>query len=426
MSIFTENVNVDDDEDLSSDEEPTGTNQLNADWTVDEKRALVHAIEAQLPANDSITYSRRLKSIKWQSVNLPGRSEQDCKVMLMQILKKIRHLRTLGELLGDVHVALTNPRPTYSKNAYNLFCAEYRAQRPDRKIAVTELGQLFRNLPLVERQRFDEQAAAANSKELPQRKRAALLRELEGQPKTPFNLYCRAELETGRFEKQKMRTDFARLNDEEKLPFVKQAMSMAQEAGRDSFEVLSTKEIRMIRQSVKPPSAYNLFVKEYFANAVGNVTMMDVSRAYKELQPDSKKELQERASKMKDNAAPTAINSKKTPDAESATVEEPRVKKAKKTKTTTENEFTQPKLETTLTPVKSKRSDAVDGDSGRKRKSNGNSALDHALSSPMANSTRFTSIKMESSSETESVVNKRRKSIKSEKSRIAEPERVPT
>lgn len=463
MSIFAEPVNVDDEEFSTDDEQATAADnttttttneQATGEWSVDEKRALLKAIEAQLPPADDVSYTRRLKTLDWALIQVAGRTEQQNKLQLMQLLKKIRHVRSLTELFGDVHAVLDKPTLPRSKNAYILFCAEFRARRPDLKLSVTELAQRFRELSAEERSVYDDAANAANSENKPERKRKELLRELDAQLGTPFNLFCRAELAQGKYVKQQMRSDFARLTDEEKLPFVRSALEQAQAAGVDSFSVLTTKEIRMLKTQAqtKPLTAYNLFVREFYANGAGNATLVGASHAYKELSTDAKRVLQERAAAISGADVPepkVKSKSKKAAAATETTATTPTTKAAKKptkSKLTAANGMAgQPTIESLLTPLK-KRTDAVDGasgsgsaklllhsprsvpalDSGRKRKSNGGDAttvLADGLTPPTANSTRR-SIKMESSSETDSA-SKKRKSIKEERTRIPEPERVP-
>lgn len=446
MSIFAEPISVEDDEDNqddASDTEPTttagaaGAGVADGAWTADEKHTLIATIEEQLPRDDNQSYTRRLKTLDWNCVQLPGRTERDCKEQLMLLLKKLRHVRSLSELCGDVHRYIDNPPQSAAQNsAYHFFCADYRKANPGQgKGTFSEWGAAFRALTPEQRQKYDEMAAAARKGDEPKR----LQRELEAATATPFILFCRAELErTGTLNKVALRQEFGKLSDEERMPWIRAALAQAQQDGVESFQVLSTKELKLVKNKPKQMTGYTLFIKEQYASVEGgrgNQSLADVSRMYKELSAAQKLIYKKRAAavvKEEGKAAGDAAKPAKKAPAQAflsvqLAAETPPAKKLKQTKLVSdaggEAANAEEKL---LTPLKRQPAPYAQLDetdaflrsppprqpgelSSRKRKSNGETPVVDTLS-PSANSTRR-SIKMESSSETEttSSAKKRRK-----------------
>lgn len=451
MSIFTEPVKHDEDGTASSDDDDDNiavsgakplaiTNGETSNWTLEEKRTLLQAIEEQLPEEDTISYTRRLKTLKWETICINGREEQDCKLQLMVLLKKIRHVRSLRELFGDVHQKLDNPRET-KKSAYSLFCADFHRDRPqvtgptNGRRLFTDMAEAFRNLAPEERQRYDAEAAASTSRSkktgmTAERKLAELLAELEKQPGTPFNMFCRDEVAQGRYGKMQMRSDYAQLTDEQRIVYVRRAAVEAQAKAVDPITVLTTKEFKLLKtggEAKKTITAYNLFVRQFYQDNA-NASFHDVSKAYRELAADQKVDLKAKVARLKE-----AGKSKKDTKTElSSTSSSP-----KKLVQTSLHFATPPPKKAVVTTTSKVDLDLVDGtsskatDNARKRKSNGNVNIDDTIggdesiqvASPIGNSTR--NIKQECNSGSENGSARKQKRIKSEAKRPTEPERVP-
>lgn len=447
FSIFADDVISSEDEGAATDTKAHsgGGGEANDDtdsgWSVTEKRALLQAIEQQLPDDDTISYTRRLKSLKWEQIQLDGRTEQECKIQLMVLLKKIRHVRSLRELFGDVHQRLDNPRDA-KKSAYSLFCADYFRDRPaggttNGRRLFTDMAEAFRNLAPAERQRYDDEAGASRSKGRSggvshERKCAELMAELERQPGTPLNMFCREEVAQGRTAKMQMRSDYAQLDDEQRIVYVRKAALEAQAKAVDPTTVLTTKDFRLLKTGSDPKkslSMYNLFVREFYQTNT-HASFHEVSKAYRELPSDKREVLREKAAQLQlDGAAATSGAKKSKKSVESAATVTP-----KKALVQTSLQFATPPSKRAF----DKTADSVDGTkadgtSARKRKSNGKAADDcnggddsiQAVS-PIGNSTR--NIKQESNSESESSARKRKR-IKKEtspkKTTMIEPDSIP-
>lgn len=459
MSLFAEpDVIIDEvlDDELSSDDDDDLTATTNSavggapgNWSTGEKESLLLAIESLLPATDNFSYTRRLKALDWRLVQIAGRSAQDCKEQLMELLKKVRHVRTVRELLGDVRVDLQNPKAPRNTSSYLLFCRDYRRSNPSQgRESMTKWAEAFRQLSAEQREHYEMLAAELRNSDSTDRKQAKLQAELQSAPDTPFTLYCREQVEQRFVTKLQLRSDYSKLPDDEKLVFVRQAVELAKANGSDAIELLSAKEMRLLK-APKTMNGYNLFMREYYQGNA-NTTSTDMSKRYRELSEAERNDFKVRAARLKEEFKEPTIKPKaavnKVIKSEGETFDKPKSKKNAANGVAVAEELPSPirKPDTPGKKVKKLLQTSLNF-SGKslaestllqpmatpekkhsKRKSNGDEAVVDEQRTPV-NTAGRRSIKLESSSETDTSSAKKRR-IKTEKPRVVmvEPAKVPT
>lgn len=130
-------------------------------------------------------------------IQAAGRTPNECKHKLEQLLNKVRHVRTLNECLEDVETMNKMPkmrvRSVYSRVLMKLAAEDL----PKGTQLFSEASERLKNLSSEERAKLEAQVAHEREMLAIQRKANKLQHKLDTEPITPYSLFCKSELAKG-------------------------------------------------------------------------------------------------------------------------------------------------------------------------------------------------------------------------------------
>lgn len=267
-------VDVEDVEEDLSDED-------DQQWTKDETVKLMASIKTQLKERDTYSYIRRIQLLNWDKVKIGEKSVNECKRRLQFLIKKIRHVRTLGEILSDVDLERVDVKKP--KSAYALFCEEMKNGDLDLNgnNFFKEASERFKKLSPARKDFYEKESRRQSliyKQQCPKgtrRKRTDL---------TPFMLYFKHNEKSGT-DKDKLRRQYNTLDDSEKLIWIQKAIT-AYEDG-DFEKILSKDEYSLFKGEPKQPmNAFNFFIKKLSTEQ--KVDFKTAVQAYRTLSKEEK------------------------------------------------------------------------------------------------------------------------------------------
>lgn len=97
-----------------------------AAWNTDDDRALMEKVKAVSNSNasDRTSYKTRLKQIDWKEIAFKTYSPKDCKHRFDSHLRRVRHFRTLNEMIVDMQANIKNKRAAEGLSGYHIFVKE--------------------------------------------------------------------------------------------------------------------------------------------------------------------------------------------------------------------------------------------------------------------------------------------------------------
>ncbi|KAG4072804.1 hypothetical protein HA402_009627 [Bradysia odoriphaga] len=267
-------VDVEEVEDDLSDED-------DQQWTKDETVKLMASIKAQLKERDTYSYIRRIQLLNWDQVKIGEKSVNECKRRLQFLIKKIRHVRTLGEILSDVDLERVDVKKP--KSAYALFCEEMKNGDLDLNgnNFFKEASERFKKLSPARKDFYEKESRRQSliyKQQCPKgtrRKRTDL---------TPFMLFVKHN-EKSETDKDKLKRQYNSLDDSEKLKWIQKAIT-AYEDG-DFEKILSKDEYSLFKGEPKQPmNAFNFFIKKLSTEQ--KVDFKTAVQAYRSLSKEEK------------------------------------------------------------------------------------------------------------------------------------------
>ncbi|XP_044263332.1 nucleolar transcription factor 1-like [Tribolium madens] len=235
----------------------TKNNKDSLSWPKTDVLQLVSNIEENIPSDDNMSYISRLEKLKWENVAFKDYSPKACQDKWALLSKQVRKYRLLGEIAADIKQWVENPKPRtvrhpdkpkQPKNSYMLFVEAKRQEVMDENPSLApndvsrKLGEMFRNLTMTEKQKYEQEAKIARQEYLEKlqvfyeahpemvpkktRKRGkphACDDEGPEKPKTPFELFVKVESEKEESEvsryvvMQKCRERWNEFSDKEKF-----------------------------------------------------------------------------------------------------------------------------------------------------------------------------------------------------------------
>lgn len=167
-------------------------------WSTEDQKKLIEDVTAQLPKSDGISWVRRIKKLDWKKVSIENRTAQECQDQLEKMIKKIRHVRNLDEVLCEVKVNLENPLYVRPQSAYNLYCKFLITQKPDMKGKnfFQEASANFKKLSPDERAVFESESTKQKDLYVLEKKKVNCAKMDEKTP-TPFVLFCKHHMALG-------------------------------------------------------------------------------------------------------------------------------------------------------------------------------------------------------------------------------------
>lgn len=122
-----------------------------------------------------------------------------CKAHLEYMFKKLRHMRSVAELMADPCFNPTLSIKKRSPSAFNVFCNELRKEpdMPRGKEFLKKAAERYRALMPDERVELVESAKTEKKVIKAKHSLESLLLDLEAQPITPFIQFCKAEVQKG-------------------------------------------------------------------------------------------------------------------------------------------------------------------------------------------------------------------------------------
>lgn len=286
-SLFKQEKKVDADdvdEDLSDED--------FQQWSKDETVKLMASIKAQLKERDTYSYIRRIQLLNWDKIKIGEKSTNECKHRLQFLIKKIRHVRTLGEILSDVDLERVDVKKP--KSAYALFCEEMKNGDLDLNgnNFFKEASERFKKLSPARKDFYEKESRRQSliyKQQCPKgtrRKRTDL---------TPFMLYFKHN-EKSETDKDKLKRQYNTLDDSEKLIWIQKAIT-AYEDG-DFEKILSKDEYSLFKGEPKQPmNAFNFFIKKLSTEQ--KVDFKTAVQAYRSLSKEEKDTFIEMSRKAK-------------------------------------------------------------------------------------------------------------------------------
>ncbi|KAJ3647767.1 hypothetical protein Zmor_019628 [Zophobas morio] len=305
-------------------------------WPNDDILELLTKIEANLPQDDNLKYCRRLEKLDWEVIPFKSHSIEACKNTWSALYRQVRKYRLLREVVTDMKemigarkVSKHPEKPKQPWNSYMFFVEEKRPvvvnANPNLHphLISKKLGQMFKDLSGVEKERYETLAKAARQEyteklhrfyeEHPEmipkktkRSKPVQFEEGRGPPqkaKTPFELYVTVESEKEASDvpnfivMKKCREQWNELSDKEKFFWINWADELYSKYLEDLKEYVKdhpeytpekikpviTKKERKIKERCsgkpdKPPhGSYHLFSKMILeSDEVRNINSKDL------------------------------------------------------------------------------------------------------------------------------------------------------
>lgn len=123
----------------------------------------------------------------------------ECQDQLAKMIKKIRHVRNLNEVLSDVKINLEKgPTSVKPQSAYTLYCKHIIQQKADMKGKnfFHEASLSFKKLSDDERAVFERESTKQKESYLLEKKKVSEAKMDELTP-TPFVLFCKHHMALG-------------------------------------------------------------------------------------------------------------------------------------------------------------------------------------------------------------------------------------
>jgi len=144
-SLFSEAYS--DTEDQEHDDEQDELSAANAsNWSMDEKIELLRQVDEQIPKID-LSYSRTLSKMDWTKFEVGTHSAEDIKAQVHWLIKPVRKIRSLREVIGDCNSASLQKShedmPKRPMTAYNLFFKEKFHKVKEKLGNESAVSQLF-------------------------------------------------------------------------------------------------------------------------------------------------------------------------------------------------------------------------------------------------------------------------------------------
>lgn len=168
-------------------------------WTLEDQKKLIDDVAAQLPKTDRTSCFRRIKTIDWEKISIENRTSVECQDQLNKLIKKIRHVRNLNEVLCDAKVNLEKgPLSVKPQSAYTLYCKYLIQQKADMKGKnfFQEASANFKKLSDAERSVFERESTKQKELYVLEKKKVTDAKMDELTP-TPFVLFCKHHMALG-------------------------------------------------------------------------------------------------------------------------------------------------------------------------------------------------------------------------------------
>ncbi|CAG0896551.1 unnamed protein product [Darwinula stevensoni] len=199
------------------------------EWKDEELLELLEVVLDHVDPSDGRTYSRSFESIQWDEVYLEGRTVEECREKVKEVMKNVRKHRTMQEILADAKEGIANGSLLKKKNKQNDSArkhpdfpkkplSSYMLYYMDRKVKILQenpgasmievtkiIADKFKALSAKKREKYDrlaEQLRAEYQEKLkefyemhPEEKRGTKRSHLPPPPKTPFQIYQAEKLE---------------------------------------------------------------------------------------------------------------------------------------------------------------------------------------------------------------------------------------
>lgn len=166
---------------------------------MEEQKKLIEFVSAQLPKIDRESCFRRIKKIKWEDISIENHTTTECQDELAKLIKKIRHIRNLNEVLSDVKVNLEKgPLAIKPQSAYTLYCKHLFQQKADMKGKnfFHEAANSFKKLSDDERAVFERESTKQKQLYILEKKKLTEAKMDELTP-TPFVLFSKHHMALG-------------------------------------------------------------------------------------------------------------------------------------------------------------------------------------------------------------------------------------
>ncbi|BFZ11146.1 hypothetical protein BsWGS_14185 [Bradybaena similaris] len=118
------------------------TNVETSKWTVEEKKKLLNAVVEMGGSNNTKSYKTVESSLKWENIQVDGKSAEECKAMYQKLIGKVRRYRTMQEIIADALVHVDDPgklafeypdMPKKPPTVFSLFVMKRSKKFPDVK-----------------------------------------------------------------------------------------------------------------------------------------------------------------------------------------------------------------------------------------------------------------------------------------------------
>lgn len=163
----------------------------------------MEAVSLQLPKIDKYSCFKRLKALDWSQINVDGHTSDESKLQLAIMVKKIRHIRTLPEVLDDVKAVIEKgPCGIKPQSAFSLFCKFIKTQNPNLKGKnfFKEASIMFKALSAGDRAVY-EREADNQKKTYEVNKKLDAEKKIDQRIPTPFLMYCKQQMAEGQTSK---------------------------------------------------------------------------------------------------------------------------------------------------------------------------------------------------------------------------------
>lgn len=245
-------------------------------WPTDDLQELIERLSKILPKNDTGKYSTTIRKINWDDVTFKNYGANDCKYQWTLIQSKLRHYRTLTELVLDARDYAVNPyhnnithkktrHPEMPKKPLTPFFRyfaekreKYKKKHPEASVTDTAKGLAEKYAALPEKRKakykriYDEEMAKYREQvkifKL-QHPEVELLANAHkngmepSKPKTPFQIFYEEKT-------KKMAENTSR---KENFEFLRKAWG----------ELSDSKRIKWIKKSLDDVERFNMQVKEF-------------------------------------------------------------------------------------------------------------------------------------------------------------------